>query len=227
MRDAFGLTALACLILAATVRAEDGAEVAPGQLPHAVKDAVEQNLPGAELLHAHKEIEAGKECYTVSVNDRGRVSYYYVSPNGHILTARREPFSLSRLPDLWIAVVLVAVIAGVMPGAISRRLAQAARDRRISIAREWLSTWLGASFVICILLSQLSTVPREKDWLVLLPFCFLCGAVTASLVEALGLTVQSLRGYRPGVSPLDYRSLHRGSRAAVAFNPARDAPHRT
>ena len=101
-------------------------------------------LPGTELLHAHKEIEAGKECYTVSVNDRGRVSYYYVSPNGHILTARREPFSLSRLPDLWIAVVLVAVIAGVMPGAISRRLAQAGRDRRISIAREWVSTWLGA-----------------------------------------------------------------------------------
>lgn len=55
------------------------------------------------------------------------------------------------------------------------------------IISEWLAVWVGAVIGISILLSQLAAVPYENDVLVFGLIAAVCGGLSASVVEAVGL----------------------------------------
>jgi hypothetical protein len=197
MQNLCCLVLLAPLLLASTARAGDGDEVALATLPPAVTDIITEFYPGAELLQAWKEAEDGKECYLVRIMGKGRVIDLYVAPDGRMLASKRDVFSLEYGPGLFREIALFLLLPGVVAGAVAWWMTQAARGEKVSVMTEWCAAWVGAVIGIGLLLSQLATVPREKDWLVIGLMCAVWGAVSASIVEGLGLLVQSIRGYRP------------------------------
>ena len=81
MRNICGLTMLGCMLFTSLSRASViTEEITLDMLPQASTDHIEQVLTGAELLQAWKEVENGKECYSVRIMYKGRILEYYVSP---------------------------------------------------------------------------------------------------------------------------------------------------
>lgn len=184
------------LLFAPLARAGQGEDIPIDTLPRKAADALKVVFPGAELLHARKEIEDGKECYDVTVMDKGRERDYFVSRAGHVFT--KQAFSFTVLPKRLAGYILLSLLPGAVAGTIVRWLIQVIMVNHLSIISEWLAVWIGAVMSIGIVLSQLSTVPREKDVVVFGLICIVCGGISASVITAVALISQSLRGLRLG-----------------------------
>lgn len=195
MRTLHGLTMIGCLLFASTGRASDEQAIALDQVPKPAIDGLREFFPEAELLQATKLVENGKECYLVTFRDRQRVRSYYVRPDGTALLLREDVFSLRDFTGLLLGGGLLFLLPGVVAGLLTRWLAQVGRSNQLSVLSEWLAAWIGAVFIIGILLSALNTF-REKDWLVMGLICVVWGAASASIAEVLGLGVQWIRGSR-------------------------------
>ncbi len=188
MRWVWGWIALGCLVTTSRVLAGDDEQLTPDQLPAEVTSQVRES--GAEPLHARKEVEDGKVCYTVTAAYKGRVIELYVSPDGSALTRKREAFSLARWPA---GSALFLLLPGVVAGAVARGVVRAAQGRPLSVQAGWLTAWVGAGVGAGLVVFNLATVPREKDVLVLGGYCIVWGAIAASVVEVVALVVQSGR----------------------------------
>ena len=195
MRDVYRLTVLICLLFASLARAGQSEDIALDKLPQNATDTLKVEFPGAELLHARKEMEDGKECYVVTIMHKGRQSEHYVSLGGRHVFAK-QAFSFTVLPRRFAGVIALSLLPGAIAGAIARLLVQAAKGNRLSVLSEWLAAWVGAVIGISVILSQMTTVPREKDVVVFSLICAVCGGIAASVVETVGLTIQSFRGHR-------------------------------
>jgi hypothetical protein len=193
MSNMCGLAMLSCLLLALPVRARDGEKIELDKLPPNVTDRVKSNFKDAELLHARKEVENGKECYTVSFMYHGEIHEYYISPDGAAITLKQNFSFTSWLPQSMES--LLFLLLCVLAGACARWLAQTTKGDKLSLLSEWLSAWVGAMMLIGVVFYVISNV-RHKDGLIIGLFCIVWGAVAASIVEVIGLIVQSVRGYR-------------------------------
>jgi hypothetical protein len=189
---------LSCLLFASLVRANDGDEIALDQLPREAANLARDFFAGGELLRARRLVTDGKECYIVSGTGRGQLVEAYVAPDGRMIARKGEPISSAQLVAQLTDFVLFPLLPGVVAGAVARWLAQSARGEKLSVLSEWAWAWAGAGITIGLVLLNLATVPRHKDLLIIAALCAVWGAVSASLVEILGLTAQLLRGYRVG-----------------------------
>jgi hypothetical protein len=195
MRALYGLTVAICLLFTSTGRASDEQAIALDQVPKPAVETMREFFPEAELLQATKLVENGKECYLVTFRDRERVRSYYVRPDGSALLLKEEVFSFADATRWLLGGGLLLLLPGVIAGVITRWLAQVGQSNQLSVPAEWLAAWIGGVFIIGILLAAITTF-REKDWLVIGLKCAVWGAAAASIVQLLGLVVQSIRGSR-------------------------------
>lgn len=199
MKFVCGLTMLlGCLHFTSLAKASAGGEIALNKLPQHVTDRIRDSYSDAKLLRAWKEAEHGKECYSVRIMSSDRIIELYVSPDGGALVTKEQGFSLTKFPERLMAYFLLLVLPGAIAGFCVRWLIQAAKGKTLSVLSEWLSAWIGAGIFIAILLTALTTASRNKDAAIIGAVCVVWGAISASLVEVIGLTVQSVRGYRVG-----------------------------
>jgi hypothetical protein len=190
------LTTIGCLLL--TLQARGGSEaIAIGDLPPAVDDHIKSLYADAKVVSVRKETEDGKECYSVTILHAGRTIELYASPDGARITWKEGPITLDTIIDNYIAHLLLALLPGTIAGLLLMWLVQAQRQRRLSVLSRWLLAWLGASIAICVILLSLSTVARHKDAVVTAIDCIVWGAISASFVEVISITTQSVFGYRP------------------------------
>lgn len=195
MSKSFGLTVLVGFLCISPATAGQGEDAVLVGLPHKAVRALNEAFPGAEFLHVRKELEGDKECYVVTVMHTGRQSEYYVSRDGHVFA--RKVFSVMTLPKQLAGYLVLSLLPGAISGAAARALVQATKRRQLSVMLEWLAAWVGAAIGIGIVLTQMATVPREKDTVALGLIIAICGGISASVVESVGLVIQSLRGLRP------------------------------
>jgi hypothetical protein len=198
LRTIYLLAVTGCLLTAMQARSGDDEGVVTEKLPQAVDSHIRVIFPNAKVLSVQKETEDGKECYFVGIIQGEQTSDLYVSPDGNIVVLKHPVFSLATWRKQLAGGLVVVLVPGVVAGFFSRWLSQVAMRKRLSIWVEWLSAWVGAAICIAILLSQVASVPREKDILVIGLLCVVWGAISASCVEAIVMTVQSYRGSRIG-----------------------------
>lgn len=192
LRTAYLLAVAGCLLTAMQARSSDD------KLPQTVDSRIRIIFPNVKVLSVQKETEDGRECYVVGIMHGDQSNDLYVSSDGDIVALKHPVFSLTTWRKQLIGWLTIALVPGVIAGSFSRWLFQVATGKRLSILMEWLSAWVGAVICIAILLSQVASVPREKDVLVIGLLCVVWGALSTSFVEAIGLTVQSYRGSRIG-----------------------------
>jgi hypothetical protein len=125
----------------------------------------------------------------------GRQSEYYVSRDGHVFA--RKVFLIAGLPQQLTGYLALSLLLGLIPGSASWVLAQVAVRRQLSVMLEWLAAWIGATIGIGVALTQ-AKVPRENDLVVLGLISAICGGVSASTVESVGLASKLFREPRYG-----------------------------
>src|SRR5262245_41314881 len=182
MRKACGSALLTCLLLASPANANDEQEIALDQLPRKVGDLARKFFPGGEMLRARRLVKDGKECYIVTVIERGQPVEAYVEPDGHMIAGKSESIRSAQLLEELVYCALFPLFPLVVTGAIARRLAQGMFGEKLSVLWEWASAWAGGAIPIGLLLLNVTTVPRHKDLLIITALCAVCGAVSASLV---------------------------------------------
>src|SRR5262245_11029268 len=188
--------ALGCFVVTSRASADEGEQLAADQLPSKVTWHIREAF-GAEPLHGRKEVEGGKSCYVVTATHKGEVIEIFASPDGSPLVRKTEAFSLTRWPDRLVGCALFLLLPGLVVGVIARWMVRAARGQPLSVPAGWLSAWVGAGVGMALVVFNLTTVPRQKDVLVLGAYCVVWGAIAASVIEVIGLAVQSRR---PAVS---------------------------
>ena len=170
MRNICGMTMLGYLLFATMARASDGEEIAIDKLPQDVTDHIKSAFNGAELLHARNDVDGRKWCYTVRIMYKGRIIDLYASPDG-VAVATKEVFLFSKLPEQLLDDFLFFILPSAIAGAFARWLNQTVQGSKLSVLSEWFSAWFGAGVIIGIHLSAISTVPREKDLLIIGAWC--------------------------------------------------------
>jgi uncharacterized membrane protein YkoI len=65
-------------------------KVAPDKLPKAVKDAIKDRFPDADITAAEKEIENGKVVYDIELKSKGKKYEMDIEENGTILQIEKE-----------------------------------------------------------------------------------------------------------------------------------------
>lgn len=170
-------------------------EIAPEHIPASVLELVKKEERG-ELLQAWLYSENGRGCYIFQLSRGGKIKSIYVEPNAKFIAGKREAITMAELPGVLSNHFMVALILGVIPGVIARWLFQTSWNANATVLLKWLTAWIGASAFIIILMSQVTTVPREKDPVVLILKSTVCAAVAASIIEFVGLAYQRLRGNR-------------------------------
>jgi hypothetical protein len=190
------LALLSCLALSPPCRGDEGVEIDFNRMPQAARDRLAETFPGADFLQAWQIVENGNECYVVRPFGKDSIREYYVSPDGAAIIIRDQVISATQIPRWLLGILCVALVPGALAGACTRWLAQGVYEGKLSVVSEWLVAWLGATLGIGFLLSQVARVPRYTDSLADVLACLALGAISASIVEVLGLTAQSLRGYR-------------------------------
>ncbi len=192
------LVAIGCLRI--TLQTQGSSEeIAINDLPPVVEGRIKDEFIGkadAKILYVRKETEDGKECYSIMVAQAGRIREIYVSPDGVVVAYKEGPLTLDKIVDNIINLALFALLPGVIAGLLLRWTVQTMREERLSVLTGWLLAWLGVSIAFCVILLSVATVPREKDVLMVVISSIVMGAISASLVEIISLTVQSVLGYR-------------------------------
>jgi hypothetical protein len=186
MRWVWGWTAVSCLVVVSPARAGDGEQLAPDQLPPDVANRIREAF-GAEPLHGRREVEGGKARYIVTATHKGQVIEIFASPDGAALAPKSEEFSLARWPGRLAEAALFVLLPGVIVGAATRGIVQAARGRPLSVTAGWLSAWAGTGVVMALVVFNMATVPRDKDVLVLSGACAVWASIAASVVEVIVL----------------------------------------
>jgi hypothetical protein len=184
---------LACLLCSSPVHAGDREEIARDS--PALTVALQENFKGTELLQAFREVENGKECYSVRLRSGGQMLEYYISPDGHSLIFKNQVFSLERMPERLAGCLIISLFPCALAGACSRWLCQASSATKMTVFSEWLSAWVGAVIALGMVLLVFKHA-RYRDVPIEACECFIFGVISASFVEALGLMAQSTRGYR-------------------------------
>ena len=197
MSNVFRYAVLGYLLSSSIASANDAEDISPVKIPLGVRNGVNAVFHNAKLLHSRKESENNRECYVVTIMYEGRQSDLYVSPDGrHVFT--KVAFDFAELPRRLVGFIVLSLIPGMITGVAARQLIRSLRSSRTSILTEWFASWVGAAGGIGIVLSQLATVPREKDLLVYLFICTLCGGFSASAIQSVAIFGQLVRGYRIG-----------------------------
>jgi uncharacterized membrane protein YkoI len=90
----FGVSAVVGLVLLATLaRADDKAKaekIPLDKVPKAVKAAIEDRFPGAEVTSVEKETEDGKVVYDVELKHKGRKYEMDIQENGTVIEIEKE-----------------------------------------------------------------------------------------------------------------------------------------
>jgi hypothetical protein len=99
----FGGCALAALlVLAMFARADDDKKkdkkIAFDKAPKAVRDAVNERFPGAEVTSVEKETEDGKVIYDIELKHKGRKYEMDILENGTIIEIEKE-IALKDVPE--------------------------------------------------------------------------------------------------------------------------------
>jgi hypothetical protein len=188
------------------VQADFTEDVPAEKLPPAVAEHIEDAYAHADVLRVQRVVENNKECYEVSIRHEGEVFNVYVSSNGRVLARKEDPFALEEIAGPLIGYALFLLLPTMAIGLFFRWLVQSMRPDKLSIAGQWIVAWSAASAAIAIVLLSLATVPSEKDIPVTILLCVVWGAISASLLEVIVLSLQSARGVRP-TSLLAIRNL--------------------
>lgn len=181
--------ALTILLFASPAHASESEEIPIEALPPALIEHVNSSFKGAELRRAWRESESDQSCYVVSIFYRGRTHSYYFSRNGDSFAAKDEMPSLLDLPE-YVLRLGVILLLGCPAGAFSRWCARTSTENKLSLRREWVSTWGGATaFLIIVLFAAPDGVGRRgKDVLVVVLEGVVWGGLAASVVEVVANT---------------------------------------
>jgi hypothetical protein len=96
----FALSAMALVMLALIVRAEDKAEKIPlDKIPKPIKDAIDGRFPGAEVASVEKEKEDGKIVFDVELKHKGRKYEMDILEDGTIIEIEKE-IALKDVPEV-------------------------------------------------------------------------------------------------------------------------------
>lgn len=165
-------------------------------LPPVANDHIKNLFPDAIVIHVRNVRQDNRECYAVGVIQQGQVLDLYVSPDGRFVARIQPSFSLTAWQMRLSGQLVLILIPCAVAGWLIRRQVQLGLKVKPSVFTEWISAWLGSALCLAMILSQLASVPREKDAIVIFVLSVVWGAVLASFVEAVGLVLQSYRGYR-------------------------------
>ena len=192
---------LISLISAQPARAADAEEVPPDKLPPKVTEELSNWSKDAEVVAATREREDGKECYLVTLVDKGQRMDLYVAPDGRFCGRKEQEVTGKDLSGLLLAALGLSVIPGAIGAAGARILIQCLRLKRRSELLEWTAAWFGGAIVMGILWSMLATLRLHRDLIVVVLLCSIVGGISASIIQIVALTIQWIRGCRTA-SPL-------------------------
>ena len=113
-----------------------------------------RNFPNGEIKSAHRVVIEGKECYIVSLTDRGNLLSYYVSPDGKAITLKLHGFSFSQLPRLLLEILIIGIAPGALFGCLAMFFLWSAFRRNVSPRALWCSSWISSISSIGLILSQ-------------------------------------------------------------------------
>lgn len=197
MRKVHGLILVWFLFASAPLCASDAEEVELDKLPQNSVERIQKFVSEqhAQLLNVWKETDGNKECYIIRIERYGRTLDYYISPRGSIIL-KENGFAAEKLPKYLLEFGLIFILPGIIGGTFSRIVFLYMGYERLSIGLEWISAWIGA-MCACAVLPALSN-SRDKDWLIIVLVCAAAGISAASIIEMIGLTIQSARKYRIG-----------------------------
>jgi len=170
-------------------------EVPLDKLPPKVSEHL-KTFNGVEVLAATREREGDRECYTVTVLEKGKKADFYVARDGRFSGRKEDNLSAHDLPGLLLGSLLLGVFPGAIGAAVARFGIQQVRPGKSSVLLEWLAAWCGAALVFAMLWLMVNTIPREKNPILIVFSSSVWGGVSASIVEVFVLTIRSIRGRR-------------------------------
>ncbi len=219
MAQPFLLSAATCFLFPLLAQAGTTVDVPVDQLPRPAFTMIKEAYADADVLHVRKEVEDNKECYNVTLKQEGRVFGVYVSADGHVLTRKEEPVALVDVAGRLLGGVIFLLPPAMVTGLFFQWIVRWGPLRKAPIAAEWMLAWLGGSTALTIISMSMATVPREKDIPIVILGSVTWGAISASVLEVLVLSLQSARGRRSACRALILRFCLLGTMFAVLWIP--------
>jgi hypothetical protein len=167
------------------------------RLPPKALKSLRENVPDGEIVATSREREDGKECYKVTLLDKGVESSYYVAPNGKYVGSITDELVASDYPRVLFSFFVIGAIGSIV-AAIARTIFRRGRSGEVGIVLNWFSGWLGVALVAAMVMSLMTTVPREKDWIGIAVTSSVLGGLSASMAEGIAFVVGFFRGRHNG-----------------------------
>jgi hypothetical protein len=196
MRYAARLSAILSCLLIAHFANPGIAQVEPiDKLPPKVLEMVGSEYHGAELVAATQESEDGKVCYRVTLIDKGKEQQVYVSPDGRFIGSIQNELAVKDIPSVLFTALVIGGFGSIVAG-IARFWVRAIWPESQSVLRVWIGAWLATAIAFGLLQLWVNSVPREKNVVLIVMTSSILGGVSASIVELLALTIQTVRQCR-------------------------------